>query len=85
MDQLDTRNMVEHFLEQFRKWMDVLRTACITPKEREQVLCTFVGWLICNGYTRRLKITATIRENWYSWIGGKETSTEAPITGRSWV
>ena len=32
MDQLDTRTNIKLVLEQERKWMDILRTACVTPK-----------------------------------------------------
>ncbi len=41
MDPLDS--MVEQVLEQLRKWMDGLRTSCITPKVREPVFCCRMG------------------------------------------
>jgi hypothetical protein len=56
MDSLDKRKMVELGLEQFRKWMDVLGTACITSKGKEPVLATTVVWLIWNGQIQQIMI-----------------------------
>ena len=49
MDPLDQRKTIEQLLEQERKWMDILRVVCVTPKNKDPVFAISVVWLIGNG------------------------------------
>ena len=55
MDPLDTRITIELVLKQERIWMDILRTACVTPKEKDPVFATVVVLLIKNGYIPQIE------------------------------
>ena len=54
MGLLDQENTIEHLLGQEKTWLDVLRVACVTPKNKDPVFATSVVWLIENGYIPKM-------------------------------
>ena len=54
MDFLDQQNTIDQLLLQEEKWLDVLRVASVTPKDKDPVFGTSVVWLIYNGYIPRI-------------------------------
>ena len=55
MDLLDTRTNIELVLEHERNWMDILRTACVTPKGKDPVFAAEAVWLIEHGYIPQIE------------------------------
>ena len=54
MDPLDQRIPVEQVLGREKTWMDVVKIARVTQKDRNPVFATNVVWLIHNGYIPRM-------------------------------
>ena len=50
MDPLDQRISIEQVLGQEKKWMDAVKLASVTQKDRDPVFANNVVWLIHNGY-----------------------------------
>ena len=51
----DTRTNIELVLEQERRWMDILKIACVTPKGKDPVFATVVVSLIEHGYIPKIE------------------------------
>ena len=54
-DLLDQRNSIETLLEPEKKLLDVLRVACVTPKNKDPVFATSAVCLIGHGYIPQMR------------------------------
>ena len=53
MDPYDTIAPIEQVLGQEKKWMDAVKLASVTVKDKDPVSATDVAWLIHNGWMFR--------------------------------
>ena len=73
MDPLDQLIPIEQVLGQEMKWLDVVRIASVTPKNRDPEFASSVVWLIHNGYIPRMSDHQYHRGNLVlptSWVKG---------------
>ena len=63
MDPLDQRIPIEQVLEQEKKWVDAVKLASVTPKDRDPVFANNVVWWIHNGYSSDVRSSIPTRQS----------------------